>query len=228
MVRQCAWLVVVVVAVVAAAAGAATTDKHGRVGPHLEPDAFVDTVLAGLRERMLEAGLDTVALPEDQDSFDVTVFGVTLNGSLWVGEGAASGLATLHRTGNVTLDYGVLQGEISLKSLLGLTGVQVSYAVQPRIGPLGSKISATLDVPFLNVYMETNMFVYQADVVLEVCHVQDFGFVSVSLKGLGLADSPLYTAVANAALTLLSGAAETGVEAVVCQVLEQAIQGSGP
>merc|ERR1719376_1987669 len=127
---------------------------------------------------MLEAGLDTVALPEDQDSFDVTVFGVTLNGSLWVGEGAASGLATLHRTGNVTLDYGVLQGEISLKSLLGLTGVQVSYAVQPRIGPLGSKISATLDVPFLNVYMETNMFVYQADVVLEVCHVQDFGLLS--------------------------------------------------
>jgi len=217
-----------VLAVVLAAAGAASVEGAQRVGPHLEPNAFVDTALAGLRGRLTEQGLDTIALPDDEDTFDVTLFGQTLNGSVRAGDGLASGLATLHRTGNVTLDVGVLHGEISLKAMLGLTGLKVSYAIQHSLGPLGKKVSAALDVPFLNVYLETNMFVYQADVVLEVCQVQDFGMASVHLAGLGPADSPLYTAAANAALGLLRGAVQRGVEAAVCSVLQQAIQASGP
>lgn len=43
-----------------------------------------------------------------------------------MGDGKLRGLSTLHRTGNMSIDYGLLQNELIWAGVVGMTGLEVS------------------------------------------------------------------------------------------------------
>lgn len=193
----------------------------------VEVDNFFDMELAGMRQAIALNDLDPLDMPSDEDTFTITLFNQTMNGSVWLGDGKLTGLSTVHRSGNMTLSYGLLQNELIVEGEVGMIGLKLQYAGSTEVGFMGSQFEFEFGIPFLSLNFKTDVFISQADVVLEYCFIDDFSYSHVNLSGFGPADTPIYELVVNMLLQVLNEKVSEGVEDTVCSLLERAIQGSG-
>lgn len=186
---------------------------------------FFDVTFADIRVNLLANGHDPLWLPSDSDTFDITLFNRTMNGSVWIGDGTLIGLSTLHRTGNMSLEYGLLDNELIWAGLAGFIGLRVKYSGNSEVGFMSSKFKVEYEIPFLNMDFRTDVFISQANATLEYCYVQDFSYSHLDLGGFGPLDTPLFSVVSNTLLQAMNENVKNRVEETVCDLLQLAIQG---
>ncbi|KAF2362497.1 Rapamycin-insensitive companion of mTOR domain 4 [Trinorchestia longiramus] len=174
-----------------------------------------DHIFADMRQAIANSDLDPLPLPSDEDSFTVTLFNRTINGSVSVGNGDVRGLSTIHRTGNMSLQYGLLENEIIIAGEVGLTGLQVTYAAETRVGFKGSHLKITFGFPYLSVVFKTNVFINQEDIELEYCYIEDFSYSHLQLDGVGIRDEPLYELFINVLLQVVNDNVAAVVQAEI-------------
>ncbi|XP_018016614.1 uncharacterized protein LOC108673320 [Hyalella azteca] len=185
-----------------------------------------DHIFADMRQDIANSGLDPLPLASDEDFFTVTLFNQSMNGSVWVGDGSVRGLGTIHRTGNMSLDYGLLDNELIVAGEVGLTGLEVTYSTRTEVGLMGSHFTFIFGFPYLSVNFKTDVFISQANLTLEYCFIEDFSYSHLDLKGVGPADTPVYMLLVNMLLQLLNDGVQAAVETEVCDLIHQAVTGS--
>ncbi|CAL4069112.1 unnamed protein product [Meganyctiphanes norvegica] len=190
----------------------------------LDINGLMDGIFADLRSSIPEQGLDPLDLPEDSDIFELTLFNTTLNGTVFVGDGHVSGLATIHRAGDMTANQTGLT-HLHVGGKVGLIDLEASYQLALDFSILGHKLGLTIKLTFVELDFEFDVEELPNPSIVAVrrCAITDFGPIHFHETGAGVLDNGLYNLVANALLNELTSQVTLVIQGAVCTLLEQAI-----
>ncbi|KAK8733727.1 hypothetical protein OTU49_006454, partial [Cherax quadricarinatus] len=199
------------------------TILHGGSRKDVKDDTvneYFDQVFANMRRSIIENGQDPLYLPGDSDNFTVSLFNTTLEGNIWVDEGRLQGLSTIHRAGNMTLQYVGVEDEVIWGGEVGLIDLQVEYASRLTLAFFGKELKILLKMSFVHISFETDVFLHQSQLTFAYCNITELGPVHFKEKGAGPLDTPLYNLLANTAVGELHALVSSTLQEVVCALLE--------
>ncbi|KAK7019457.1 hypothetical protein SK128_025350 [Halocaridina rubra] len=180
-------------------------------------DDYFDRTFADIRKAIRENDEDPLFLPEDSDDFEITLFNSTLNGTVTVNHGRLHGLSTVHRAGNMTLQYIGSEVEVVWGGEVGLVDLGIEYTFGMTFPLWGNDVSLSLKMSYVHLSFETGVFILQQDLVLESCNITEFGPVHFKENGIGAG----YNLLTNVFLGQLNEIVLEAVESVICNLLEK-------
>ncbi|XP_068227621.1 uncharacterized protein [Palaemon carinicauda] len=186
-------------------------------------DDFFDRLFADIRKLIIEDHLDPMNLPQDSDSFSLSLFNTTVDGSLTVHKGALSGLSTIHRAGNMSARFIGLKAEIIWEGEVGFDDLEIDYTFDLNLPLLGKEVSYAIKMSYVHLSFETDVFLLRQNITLARCNISELGPIHFKEKGAGPLDTPLYNILINTLLGELHFYVMKIGEGVVCSLLENVL-----
>ncbi|XP_076047676.1 uncharacterized protein LOC143029121 [Oratosquilla oratoria] len=180
---------------------------------------FFDFLFANIRQEILELGLDPRPLAEDSDNFTVSLFGQTIEGWVKLGDGHVAGLASLHRAGDMNLQYLEDLDKAIIGGTIGLTDLEVEYGFRLNLGLFKEHLQVALQFSSVSLAIQTGVSLHPLSVALDLCAIPSLGPLHIKISGAGPVDSPVENLLVNALLPLLQEQVQRELENVVCGLL---------
>ncbi|XP_046454576.1 uncharacterized protein LOC124202305 [Daphnia pulex] len=144
---------------------------------------YMDEVLALVREQIVIQGYDRIALPDGDFSFTWDEYpGVT--GGVYLHDGLATGMETIHRVGDATLSN--TDTVIFFESDCGINNAAFGYAISILFLDIGPTASMVGTADYINFYFHSTIDILSGIVVVDVFDLKQMGHISTEITGLGI------------------------------------------
>jgi len=150
-------------------------------------DAYIDQLLANLREVIVEEGLDPATLPNADTSFSDTILGITFHGSAHLFNGHFWGLSTIARTGDTSF---TTEGTtLRLTANIGVNRPSAHYDASAEFMGVGVSAGVTANIADFQIYLDAEMDVVNGGgLQLTNFAITHVGHIDVDISGLGPLD----------------------------------------
>merc|ERR1712226_444737 len=144
-------------------------------------DAYIDQLLANLREVIVEEGLDAAT------SFSDTILGITFHGSAHLFNGHFWGLSTIARTGDTSF---TTEGTtLRLTANIGVNRPSAHYDASAEFMGVGVSAGVTANIADFQIYLDAEMDVVNGGgLQLTNFAITHVGHIDVDISGLGPLD----------------------------------------
>jgi len=150
-------------------------------------DAYIDQLLANLREVVVEQGLDPATLPNADTSFSDTILGITFHGSAHLFNGHFWGLSTIARTGDTS--FTTEGSTLRLTANIGVNRPSAHYDASAEFMGIGVSAGVTANIADFQIYLDAEMDVVNGGgLQLTNFAITHVGNIDVDISGLGPLD----------------------------------------
>nr|CAH0107403.1 unnamed protein product [Daphnia galeata] len=157
--------------------------NRARSGEAGNANDYMDEVLALVREEIVFLGYDRIQLPDGDFSFTWDAY-PGVNGGVFLHDGLATGMETIHRVGDATLSN--TETVIFFESDCGINNAAFGYAISILFMDIGPTASMTGTADYINFYFHATVDILSGIVVVDVFDLKKIGHISTDIKGLGI------------------------------------------
>ncbi|XP_046656849.1 uncharacterized protein LOC124349943 [Daphnia pulicaria] len=157
--------------------------NRARSGEAGNANEYMDEVLVLVREQIVLLGYDRIQLPDGDFSFTWDAY-PGVNGGVFLHDGLATGLETIHRVGDATLSN--TDTVIFFESDCGINNGAFGYAISILFMDIGPTASMTGTADYINFYFHSTIDILSGIVVVDVFDLKKIGHISTDIQGLGI------------------------------------------
>lgn len=185
-------------------------------------NAIVDNILNNVVQKLNTSG-DPLALPDFEDGFSETgPAGVVWQGKIGIEQGSLSGLSTLHRNGNASLEGSLLTGgNISMTATINNLDLKYRFVAEfENLGPQG-----TIDAVIKETNVDVALSLKLVGMKIQLLSLNlRLGHITVNINGLGPVLTFLSETLDTWIVNLLRGPISNFVEDALVEKINQALE----
>ncbi|KZS07667.1 Uncharacterized protein APZ42_028783 [Daphnia magna] len=191
--------------------------RNGELG---NANDYMDEVLVLVREQIVLQGLDRIQLPDGDFSFTWDAYpGVT--GGVYLHDGLATGMETIHRVGDATLSSS--ETIIFFESDCGINSGSFGYAISILFMDIGPTASMTGTADYINFFFHSTIDILSGLIVVDVFDLKQIGHISTEITGLGIFNW-LAEIIVDFALNLLAPFFKELIEGPITNLINVVLQ----